>query len=44
MDDDKKKTYEDIKDRPVGDLSFTEEEEAIIAEKARAELASPSKK
>ena len=42
--DDKKKTFEEIKDRPVGDLSFTEEEESIIAEKARMELASQSKK
>jgi hypothetical protein len=36
---DPKKTYEEIKDRPEGDLNYTEEEIDIIAEQARADLA-----
>ena len=42
--DDKKKTYEEIKDREDGDLTFSEEEREIIAEQARKELAAKASK
>ena len=42
--DDKKKTYEEIKDREEGDLNYTEEEREIIAQQARKELAAKASK